>query len=581
MENPVLNIKYKYDGKEYFLNSFGNSPYLDAQVNVTNISVNVKLFPKAFVELESAKLEFSHKFQDGDRFFSNGYESWSTSREYAKDDIQQGIPKYVGMNPIKYAVGVSSDVFFVPQEREKGHFHSHYYTYIKNVNDSSEIFFLGSLSERSGYTYFCADMINDRLSINKDVEGAVISDEYDLINVCLLRGGFDEVFDKYFELMNVPKPRYDHFAGYTSWYNYFQQINEDIIIRDLNSLDRVKDSVNVFQIDDGYETFVGDWLDPNPKKFPKGLKYIADSIHEKGYKAGIWLAPFSVQIKSRTYKEHPDWIVRHNNIPVVGVYSWGGAYTLDIYNEEARNYIKHFFDVILNEYGFDMVKLDFLYSECMIPRNGKSRGQIECEALDFLRECVGDKIFLGCGVPLGPAFGKIDACRVTCDVSMFYENKLFPIFPLNSELPNKIASINPINSELPSAKNSINNTLFRRQLNGRVWLNDPDVFYLRYSNLSFNMDQKILLGTVNHIFGDVLFVSDNMDEYKDRDIEAVRKFYSKNDEYKVLDVNYVDSNKKLLVTMLDKNNKQVMFWFDVDSGVGNQESIIGLSKKRD
>ena len=37
-------------------------------------------------------------------------------------------------------------------------------------------------------------------------------------------------------------------------------------------------------------------------------------------------------------------------------------------------------------------------------------------------ECVGEeKLILGCGVPLGPSFGVVDACRIGCDVSPHFE----------------------------------------------------------------------------------------------------------------------------------------------------------------
>ena len=216
-------------------------------------------------------------------------------------------------------------------------------------------------------------------------------------------------------------------------YNYFQKIDQNIIYRDLDAMDPVKEHANIFQIDDGYETFVGDWLDPNPEKFPDGMKAVAERIHDKGYMAGIWLAPFSVQIKSRTYKEHPDWVIRdEKGKPVLGCVGWGGAYTLDIYNPEVREYIKHFFDVILNDWGSDMVKLDFLYSECMFPRNNKTRGTIMCEAMEFLRECCGNKLILGCGVPLGAAFGLVDACRISCDVDLAYTGKYYNKLHLNN-----------------------------------------------------------------------------------------------------------------------------------------------------
>ena len=57
-------------------------------------------------------------------------------------------------------------------------------------------------------------------------------------------------------------------------------------------------------------------------------------------------------------------------------HNWGGFYALDIYNEEVRQYLKKVFDTVLNTWGYDMVKLDFLYACCIIPYNNKSRGEI-------------------------------------------------------------------------------------------------------------------------------------------------------------------------------------------------------------
>lgn len=48
---------------------------------------------------------------------------------------------------------------------------------------------------------------------------------------------------------------------------------------------------------------------------------------------------------------------------------------------------------MFDEWHFDMVKLDFLYAAAIEPRNNKTRGQLMCEAMDFLRECCGDKSF--------------------------------------------------------------------------------------------------------------------------------------------------------------------------------------------
>lgn len=416
--------------------------------------------PKTEITLVRTDAVFNYDFPAGVKFFGNGYQAWTTSKEYSKNDKPESItPLAVGK--LRNLAGISADCRFADEPKKAGEFLSHTYTYIKNGQD---FFFLGSLSERQGFTVFYADMNSNTLNISKDVEGVTVNTEYALYDIVFFNASCDEVFDGYFSAMGMAKTCIDRLTGYTSWYNYFQNIDEKIILRDLNALDVVKDSVSVFQIDDGFETFVGDWLTPNPKKFPCGMASIAEKIHQKGYKVGIWLAPFNLQRKSQTYADHPDWVIKDaKGKPILGCAGWGGAYTMDIYNSEAREYIRHFFDVILIEWQFDMVKLDFLYSQCMYPRINKSRGTIMCEAMEFLRECCRDKLILGCGVPLGAAFGYVDACRISCDADLSFKGKIY----------NRLH----VNNEVPSVQNTMNNAVFRRQLNGRAFCSDPDAFF--------------------------------------------------------------------------------------------------------
>ncbi len=562
MNNPVFECVYSCGGREYTLTG-SKSEFMDADISITDSEVRITLLPKTFVKLLSAKVRWSQDYVASTKFFANGYQSWSTSREYTKGDFQRGAATLPGVRAVGQLAGISGDINIAGNETKAGCFHSFTYAYIKNSDD---ILLIGSLSERSGFTIIRADMNSGTLSCEKDVEGVATDIPYELYNVVIFNGVYNEVFDKYFSLWNIPEAKCDHLAGYTSWYNYFQNINEKQILRDLKAMDGVSEDINIFQVDDGYETFVGDWLDLNPIKFPHGMKFIADNIHKRGYMAGIWLAPLNVQTKSRTAAEHPDWLIKApNGKPDVSCLGWGGAYTLDMYIPEVREHIKHFFDVILNIWGYDMVKLDFLYSQCRWPRYNKSRGQLMCEAMEFLRECCGDKLILGCGVPLGAAFRYVDACRISCDVSKNYSGDFYT--PLK------------LNVEVPSAQMAINNSLFRRHLNHRVFLNDPDVFFLRYTNVRFNIKQKLLLGAVNNICGDVLFVSDNMKEYKPNDVIAARKFFAKSD-YTVEDVNIVEDGKKYLVRLSDKDGNTRMLWFRLATGYGNQNKVMDLTETR-
>lgn len=549
-------IKYEHNGRVYENSKTECENYKLALIFDEN-RLQCKLIPQIKMKLLEFRISAIKKFAEGELFFANGYQSWTTSRELGVNDTLSGATKLAGINSAtKEMAEISGDYSFA-QYGKKGIFHSYTYTYLRNGN---EIELFGSLNEKFGYTVFEVNYNYNDFTIKKDVVGAEIENEVTLLDVVCFRGEYNSVFDLYFDAMNLRKPKITHLSGYTSWYNYFQKINEEIILRDLNGLERAKDSVSIFQIDDGYESHVGDWLIPDYKKFPNGMKPIADAIHQKGYLAGIWIAPFSVQKNSEVAKAHPDWLIKDNKTgkPLLGSVSWGGAYTLDIYNPEARVYIRRFFDVILCDWGFDMVKLDFLYSEAMQPRNGKSRGCIMCEAMDFLRECVGEeKLILGCGVPLGAAFGIVDACRISCDVDLKYSPKYY----------NRMG----INLEIPSAQNAISNTVFRRHLNGRAFCNDPDVFFLRNKNLAFSREQKLLLGKINNICGDVLFISDNAGDYSEGDIELLKKLFAESDAV-VTSVAFDEKNNMKI--RFTENGKNKILEFNLKSGKSNAEKLI-------
>ncbi|MBR3596307.1 MAG: alpha-galactosidase [Clostridia bacterium] len=544
-------IKYKAGNKIVTTNETENSFY-SLSILDTKERFTVTLNPKKTFELVDFYVEMPYEFKKGDKFFNAGYQSWTVSKEMSEDDILKGTIKLANINKkLKYIASMTSDERITDYSEKPGEFHSHGYTYVRN-GDNVRLW--GSLADDTGYTFFKVRMKDNYFSYRKDALGKFVTTAWKVFDIVYFEGGYEEVFDKYFGMRKMPETRFGTMSGYTSWYNYFQDINEEIILRDLNGLDFAKEDVSIFQIDDGYETFVGDWLDPNPSRFPHGMGYIAEKIHDKGYKAGIWLAPFSCQKISRTAKEHPDWLVQdENGKPYQGVLAWGGAYILDIYNDEVRAYLKQVFDTVLNEWKFDMVKLDFLYSQCILPRNGKCRGEIMHDAMVLLRELVGDKLLLGCGVPMSTCFGYVDACRISCDVDLTYKGKIYN--HLN------------VSNEILSAQHAINNSIFRRHLNGRAFMNDPDVFFLRKNNLKFTEEQKLLLAKINNLCGNVLFISDNAGDYDAEQRKHLINFFRKTDE-KILFAEYTDKDNIVLIT--EKDGKESTFSFNIKKGTVNK-----------
>lgn len=555
MADYTFYIKYRVD-KVLYGTSKEHCEHYTLDKQITDNAVKITINPKPGVEMQLVELKLSldRKFVDGDRFFANGYQAWTTSREYmATDKLRRPNPLYKALDIASQFIATSSDFLFVEPEKKAGCFHSYTYTYIRNED---KVDFFGSLSDRFAYTIFSVDMKNNSFVISRDVEGKTINSSTVLFDLLTINGSYDEVFEKYFKALNLPKCRIDHMSGYTSWYNYFAKIDENIILRDLNGLDRAKNEVSIFQIDDGYQVTTGDWIEN--EKFPHGMRYVVDAIHEKGYQAGLWVAPFNVTKKSTVYKEHKDWLIKDiNGKPMYTTIAWHGGYCMDIYVPGVKEYIKSIFDRVLNEWNFDMVKLDFLYSQCVVPRNNKTRAEIMYEAMEFLRECVGDKLLLGCGVPLAPCFGVVDACRISCDVSWNYSDKFLRLMN--------------INRETPSAINAMLSTLFRRHLNGNAFVNDPDVFFLRDINIKFSEDQKLLLAFVNNLMGDVLFVSDNAGDFSHEKIALLKLFFKKNSK-KIYSVSFVGKDD-IEVIFGEDNNKQTLK-FNIMTGVSNVRELL-------
>jgi hypothetical protein len=354
-----------------------------------------------------------------------------------------------------------SDYAFFEHSGEKGHIHSSSYTHFRDVKNNFT--FLGSIAEDTGYTYFKSDFNSNILTIHKDAEGKRINpnQEIDLIKVLILHGNDQEreiwkTYSSYFKdertISGNENPK-RHVNGWTSWYYYYGDVTEEIVLRNLDAIAKYKYPIDIFQIDDGFQTAIGDWLSVN-HKFPNGMKDLVGKITSHGIKAGLWLAPYAVGFNSRIVKEHPEWILKEEHdsskmivagkstllfthksydliciahisvpCPALGP-NWGGFYAIDLYNEGAREYLRSVFDTVLNKWGFDMVKLDFLFAAAMIPRLGKTRGEIMWDAMSFLREIVGPKkIILGCGVPLAASFRKVDYCRIGSDVAPWWEGK--------------------------------------------------------------------------------------------------------------------------------------------------------------
>ena len=442
--------------------------------------------------------------------FCNGFQSWSESRQFSFAEQPDNLRGF--MKPL---MGFYGDYHFDFIPRTKGTLHSWTYGFLQLQN---AINFVGSLSESTGFTCIIFDKNNGEIIIKKDLKGLELKHSFPALDLLIMQGENADVFDTYFKLQNLPKLTQKYATGWTSWYNYYNKISQEIIDKNLAAFKAKNLPIDIFQIDDGWQTKIGDWLSVKPT-FPKGMKVLSDSIHANGFKAGLWLAPFIVEKNSDLFKQKSTWILRGSNgKPIAVGYSpsWGGKFfALDFYNEEVREYLTGVFHTVLDKWQFDMVKLDFLYAVCVVPRPNKTRGQIMHEAMAFLRQIVGNKVILACGVPLGSAFGQVDYCRIGADIHLKWEHKLLK-FLRNRERVSTIVALRTV--------------LNRWELNGQVFQNDPDVFILRKENHGLSDTQKRTILTINALLGNLLFCSDFVGDYTEGDLADYKMIFDFKDK---------------------------------------------------
>lgn len=486
MEN--FDIEYRLASGGGHLHASSTNDDLEVSFSGDNHRFIAKIKAKKDIILARGKLSGIRKMYKDDVFPTNGFQSWTDTRELTLRDHEKNVLKLPSPLVKAFAFDRYGDAIFYPYKPHTLHGYDLFY-----VKGEDELFSF-NYNHLTAYLVYEIDTKAKVLNLLSDVFGLRLSpgEEITLYDVYFSSDYAEGL--KTFRAAFTPREAKKLF-GYTSWYNYYQDINEEIILRDLDALDS---RFELFQIDDGYETFVGDWLDVDRKKFPHGLHPIVEKIHSKGYKAGIWLAPFVAETKSKVYQEHPDWIKKdEKGEPAKAGSNWSGFYCLDLSKQEVLNYIRECLETYM-EMGFDFFKLDFLYAVTIAPIEGKSRAQMSQFAYSFLREVLKDKLILGCGANIFSSHGNFDYLRIGPDVSLSFDDVWYMKF---------------MHRERISTKVTLQNTVFRSIFDGVLFHNDPDVFLLRKENIKLSDAQKEALLTINALFGSLLMTSDDIATY--------------------------------------------------------------------
>lgn len=264
-------------------------------------------------------------------------------------------------------------------------------------------------------------------------------------------------------------------VGWCSWYHYFGDVTEaDVRANLVRSGDW---PFEVFQVDDGFQASIGDWLTTDAS-FPSPLDELADAISAAGRRPGLWIAPFLAAPDSEVATAHPDWIARYGEAakPLIGMWqpAWGGStLTLDTTHPDVAAHLEALGRDLVDA-GFTYLKLDFTYAPALEGRF-HDRSCTPAERVragyDAIRRGAGDDAFiLGCGAPLGAVVGVVDANRIGSDVAPHWEVRA------DQRARGDYAAGEP------ATVNAWGCTLARSFLHRKLWVNDPDCLMLRLTD---------------------------------------------------------------------------------------------------
>lgn len=440
------------------------------------------------------------------RMFSNGYQSWTgsavvtlgvdTDPSLAPDSID-------GFRPVHHAD---------PRRVRQDELRSEMVTLLADATD--DIACLGALGGERHDTTFRLRFVDGEpeagaeLVIEAFLGGAVMGpgESRVLHDVMVDTGSSGEhgrLLDRWATSCGrTARARVDapYQVGWCSWYHYFEHITEATL--DANLALAHEWPFDVFQLDDGFQSAIGDWLTTDDTF--DDLADIAVRIAAAGRRPGLWLAPFVAHPDSVVAREHPEWFARTPDgagpLPGWLNEAWGGVVdVLDTTHPEVLAHLESLAATLV-AMGFTYLKLDFTMApsfEGMYHDPSKTPAERVRAGYDAIRRGAGDDTFiLGCGAPLGACVGVVDGMRIGCDVAPSWTHDwAFPSGYLET---------------VPATVNSYQATLARSFMHRRLWLNDPDCLMLRTDETEMTPDAVRAWALTVAASGGMALVSDDL-----------------------------------------------------------------------
>ncbi|PJZ31664.1 glycoside hydrolase family 36 protein [Leptospira kmetyi] len=488
--------------------------------------------PKAGTEILTLEIELPPHAIEEPKIFQHGYQSWSLSAVHSLSDVDES-PR---LDFLRY----SQENVYTNHSGESGDWQSEGLLLLISSSKDPH-YFTGAIGPGEQGIKFRVVSPQRKEALENSKKHSWISNSgvsliYDFYRYEDFRGNKlsltpvgvtrftiepESFLKKYFselgkahkvKLSTTPVP-----TGWCSWYHYYTKISEKIILKNLSLVKEKKLPIQFFQIDDGYQKEIGDWLTTNDK-FPGGMRLIAEEIRREKLTPGIWLAPFLVRKKSEFYQKYPEAVLKDRDgkpVPALWNPLWGMDYTycIDVTHPTSRDFLENVLKTIVKDYGYPYLKLDFLYA-ALLPGwtydRGVSPHKRYTDAIRFIRKVVGKDVFLlGCGAPIYPSIGLFDAMRISCDVAPFWGREKKRILAKDKHAL--------------STERALINDITRSSMHRNLWYNDPDCLLVRENKNDMNPAQTKLMASVMAVSGGMILVSDDLALIGEERLELLKK----------------------------------------------------------
>lgn len=346
-----------------------------------------------------------------DRFFHNGYQSWSFT---GVEPLRDGLVEERGTAPHG---GGTGDVL--------GEIAGSGWWYGAVGAPSSPALFLGAEGATVLRTYVSAERGRVRL-----VEGALesvtieagASRELDAVIAAL--GEPAELFDAYARAVAVKHPprvaRRPALGGWGSWNLYYDKPTAAALREEgawaAQHLARL--GLTDFLLDDGYEPHWGDWT--AKPAFGSSVARFAEEHAARGLRPALWLAPFCVDVDAPLFSAHPDWLVKRPSGGVLTITEASGVEygVLDASHPGARAHLATLLRDLF-AVGYVTFKLDYLFAGAAEGVRAEAVTGIEAYQLGMkaMRDAVPEAHLIGCGAPQLASVGWVDSMRVGPDIA--------------------------------------------------------------------------------------------------------------------------------------------------------------------